>query len=298
MTPSPHALSAYPAELAAGPWEFVANASGFSGARIWRSPLGWRLKAWPRDDVSAEHLRETHAWMRHAELLSFVPRVLLTKTGDSVVVDGPWLWDIVTWMPGEPSLRNPTPVQLAAAGRAVAQLHVCWQTSMRRTGPCPAVQRRCEALKRIPNLAPSPARDLVALVRHLQAPSFNALSPWHSSFPLQPCLCDLRAEHVLFTGDNVSGLIDFGSAKIDYPMVDLARLLGDCFGGDTSRWQPFLDAYHSIRPLSPADHLLMSALEQTGAVIALLTWIERLQSRPLTVEESDRLAKLVARCNS
>jgi hypothetical protein len=53
------------------------------------------------------------------------------------------------------------------------------------------------------------------------------LAPWcHRPVPLQPCLCDSWHDHVLFESDAVTGLIDYGSAKIDHVAVDLARMLG------------------------------------------------------------------------
>jgi Ser/Thr protein kinase RdoA (MazF antagonist) len=297
MSAAASVLSAYSADVIAGPWELLLNTTGFSGARIWRSAHGWRLKSWPCADVAAEHLRDTHAWMRHAAVLDFIPRVEPTRTGDTIVVDDAWIWDIVTWRPGEPLSHRPSPARLAAAGRAVAQLHNIWQTHPhRRAGVCPAVWRRLDALKRIPAIDDSPARNLIATVRRLAVGCASALIPWRgNNFGLQPCLCDLRADHVLFTGDQVTGIIDFGSAKIDHPMADLARLLGDC-QIDNIPGQPLLDAYHAIRPLSGADYAMIAALERTGAVVALLTWIERGKVRSLSTAEHERVAKIAARC--
>ncbi len=303
MTPSAFALSAYSADLAAGPWEFLPNAGGFSGARIWRSN-GLRLKAWPRGDISAEHLREIHAWMRHVASLDFVPSVLPTKTGDTLFAEGGWLWDLVTWMPGEPLLREPTPARLAAAGRCLARLHLSWQSCSPQKGSCPAVHRRLHALQHPPGLTSSDAlivvdstRQMVDLVRQLLPDCRTELLPWtRIELPLHSCLCDVWSDHVLFTNDTVSGLIDFGAAKIDHPAVDLARLLGDCLGGEPERWNSLLDAYHAICPLTPAEHSLIAALERTGAVVAMLTWIERLRDRAPLPAEIERIGQLIRRC--
>jgi len=292
MSPPMEILAAYPSAIAAGPWEFISESGGFSGARIWRSSAGWRLKATPSASV-AQPLSEIHAWMRLAGALDFVPRVAAAHAGVSVLEAGPWLWDIVSWLPGEPLLHDPTPVRLAAAGRALALVHLAWQSWQPRTGTCPAIERRVLALERfVPGTS---RRDL--LVRRLSVQGLDQLAIWKDrTFRLQPCLCDIWTDHVLFEGDRVTGLIDFGSAKIDHPAVDLARLLGDCLGGEPLRWQPLLDAYHTIRPLAPADHALIATLEATGAVVALLTWIERERHRPLTPAETARSAKVLARC--
>lgn len=292
MSPNSDVLAAYPKAIAAGPWEYLPESGGFSGARLWRSPAGWRLKATPSAAIG-HPLPEIHAWMRHASTLDFVPRVATTSSGSTIIDTGAWRWDIVSWLPGEPLLRDPTPARLAAAGRALALIHLAWQSSQPRTGTCPAIERRILALERfVPGTS---RRDL--LVRRLSVQSLAQLAVWKNrTFRLQPCLCDIWTDHVLFEGDRVAGLIDFGSAKIDHPAVDLARLLGDCLGGEPLRWQPLLDAYHTIRPLNPTDHALIATLEATGAVVALLTWIERERGRPLTPAEAARSAKVLARC--
>lgn len=46
------------------------------------------------------------------------------------------------------------------------------------------------------------------------------------SFRLQPCIRDIWHDHVLFDGDRVTGLIDFGAMQIDTPATDIARLVG------------------------------------------------------------------------
>lgn len=296
MNPPAAILAYFPTAIAAGIWQFLPETTGLSGGRLWRSPLGWRLKAWPRHDVSAAHLRQTHLWLRHAAALDFVPRVLGTRTGDTVVIDGEGIWDIVTWMPGEPLLQEATPTRLHAAGRALAALHLMWRTAASRTGPCPAVERRLLALSRAPEANFAAARLTDAYRRHREASLEELMRHRFTDFALHPCLCDVRTEHVLFTGERVSGLIDFGAAQIDHPAADLARLLGDCVPGNRHAWQPLLEGYESLRPLAPREHELIGVLERAGAVASLVTWIERMRERALTEAEQGRVAKLLARC--
>ena len=51
--------------------------------------------------------------------------------------------------------------------------------------------------------------------------------------PLQVCHGDLWHDHVLFSGEEVTGLIDFDAMKIDSRALDLARLLGSLVKDDT-----------------------------------------------------------------
>src|SRR5256885_2022920 len=48
------------------------------------------------------------------------------------------------------------------------------------------------------------------------------LTPWSTGeLALHPCLCDVWHDHVLFEGDAVSGIVDYGSVKIDHASADL-----------------------------------------------------------------------------
>lgn len=291
-------LSRYPADIAAGPWLHLHDAGGFSGAHVWRSPR-WRLKASPAVTTSQQQLSVSHRWMRQASTCDFVPRVAVTCDLETVISEGLWIWDVVSWMPGEPLLRSPTPARLAAAGRALATLHGVWRSVQSHTGSSDAVIRR---LDRIQSLRSNRSPILAAeqdIVSRLASWCVRQLTPWRAvPLPLHPCLCDIWTAHVLFEDDLVSGFIDFGSARIDHPAADLARLLGDCLGGEPDRWQPLLEAYSAIRPLSLQDHALLAVLEATGAVASLATWIDRLQSRSPTKLEAERIAKLAARCST
>jgi homoserine kinase type II len=283
MRPPAEVLARYPAELARGTCEFLADAGGLSGARLWRlrTPLGdWCLKAWPAASTAAEQLNFGHRLMAAARRagLTFVPQVLATDTRVTYVAAGPWLWDVVSWQPGEPA-RRPTEQQLSAAGRALARLHVAWQEVGASHGPCPGVLRRLDALKAAENHVWGSENDelLAALgsaVRRLAPGLVRELERWRSvALPLSPCLCDVRREHVLFRGDEVTGVIDFGAARIDHPAGDLSRFLGETLGGNTASWRPFLDAYNNVRSLSPVECELIPILESAGAVASAAFWL-------------------------
>ena len=92
-------------------------------------------------------------------------------------------------------------------------------------------------------------------------------------WPLQPCLCDVWNDHVLFGGDCVTGLIDYGAMKIDHPAVDLARLLGSLVQDDAAGWATGLAAYREVRPLSADEEELARALDVTGTVAAAAVWL-------------------------
>jgi Ser/Thr protein kinase RdoA (MazF antagonist) len=94
----------------------------------------------------------------------------------------------------------------------------------------------------------------------------------------------------LFEGEAVTGLIDFGSVKVDHVAVDLARLLGSLAGDDGRLRDAGLQAYQRLRPLSVEEQALVTFLDQTGTIIALATWLKRLALEGRHFEDSTAIA--------
>lgn len=92
--------------------------------------------------------------------------------------------------------------------------------------------------------------------------------------PLQPCLRDIWHDHVLFTGDEVTGLIDPHAARSENVATDLARLLGSLVGDDRAGWDAGLAAYHTIRPLTLAELALVELFDQSAVLLGGMTWLD------------------------
>ena len=120
----------------------------------------------------------------------------------------------------------------------------------------------------------SRAARLLALVKPLiDRPAIvDALSAAPQIW-LQPAIRDIHHDHVLFTGDAITGLIDFGAMQVDTPLADVARLVGSLVGDDSETRRFALDAYSQIRPLSDADCHLVDVLDESGLVIGALNWL-------------------------
>src|SRR4051794_798661 len=93
---------------------------------------------------------------------------------------------------------------------------------------------------------------------------------------------DLFRDNVLFVGDTVSGIIDFGFAATDAYAYDLAIAVNDwCLSRDADReGQPdpaceraMIDAYTALRPLSDVEWAMWPALLRAAA---LRFWLSRL----------------------
>jgi Ser/Thr protein kinase RdoA (MazF antagonist) len=93
------------------------------------------------------------------------------------------------------------------------------------------------------------------------------------SVPIQPAIRDIWRDHVLFLGNDVSGLVDFGALRPESVAADVARLLGSLVGDEAAGWQTGLTAYEAVRPLSSIERRLMTAFDQSGVLLSGLQWL-------------------------
>jgi Phosphotransferase enzyme family len=303
--------------------EALGNCGGFSGARLWRVSTNrgeFCIKAWPLRSMAADRHREIVRLVRHARRsgLTFIPTI------SDYIEYASRIWDLTQWMPGVADFHaNPSIARLRAACVALARLHLIWAEFSAPQRPCPAVIRRLfaagewidSALERFVHFqfaeigqSNSDFADPVsawipragAAVESMTPEIPRLLEAWRSvPLPVQPCVCDIWHDHVLFSGDDVTGVIDFGAIKIDNGAVDLARMLGSMVGDDTAMFEAGLDAYSEIRPLAESERLLVSILDRTGVVLGLANWLRRLHQKGREYEDraavAARIGELVRR---
>ena len=88
-----------------------------------------------------------------------------------------------------------------------------------------------------------------------------------ASFALQPCLVDVWHDHVLFTGEEVTGVVDYAAMRLDVPHADLARLLGSLVEDDEAGWRAGLEAYGRWLPVP--DERLVRLLAQGDDIVPI-----------------------------
>ncbi len=274
----------------------LGSAGGFSGARIWRveSLVGdWRLKAWPPSTMNLSRLAAIHARMISARSaqLDFVPFVATRRDGSTCTdLDG-CAWDLVSWMPGKADFNSqPSSARMIAAMSGLSKLHVHWREGSLRHGLCPAIQRRLERLDVWDETLRSGWRPKFAIVDRdpfgeLAEQAWRELPPRLSEarallgprreapYPLHTCLGDIWHDHVLFEGDELTALIDFGAVRIDTPMVDLARLLGSLAPTADDLYSIGLQSYRTRISLSPEELSLLDILDYSGTAIGAANWL-------------------------
>ncbi len=273
--------------------EALGNAGGGSGARLWRFASGRGLlvaRAWPPDGTGRAALERIHRWLHEAAGLGFIPVPLAARDGRTLHEQGGRLWEVCPWMPGNPASSQPlTSPRLRAGFITLAACHQCLKSD-RCQGQSPALLarlRKVDALlrsgfatiERALSLAPDdpaiePARQWLSLAR---TPAPRLLEPLQRAagrkIELQPCLRDARPEHLLFEGDRVTGLVDFGAMAVDSVAADLARLLAEWVGADRAARAEALSAYASVRPLDEVELPLIDAFESSAALLGAGHWV-------------------------
>jgi Ser/Thr protein kinase RdoA (MazF antagonist) len=167
----------------------------------------------------------------------------------------------------------------------VAAIHRAWAVKPVVQAYCTGVIRRLQKLsdwRPINTFEPAARRATELLTRHVE-PAVAALRRVAVvEVPLQPCLCDVWHDHVLFAGDAVTGIIDYAAARVDSVVADLARLLGSMIPGEPERVTRALDAYAAVADLPPDAARWVNLLDWTGTVAAAANWLQWLdrESQP------------------
>jgi Ser/Thr protein kinase RdoA (MazF antagonist) len=315
-------LMRYPSFCRHGAPVPLGNQGGFSGAALWRidGPTGaFCLRAWPSHETWPRLLFR-HRLMTQARRagLSFVPTIFATTDGASALEQAGRLWELIEWLPGRADFHEyPSAKRLEAAGSALAQLHSVWRRiPSEQFGPS-AVRRRLTFLeewhRRVRSgwrplpVADDPLRPLVERAWKTLPSALerlpHVLQPWcESALRLQPCLCDPWHDHLLFDGDHLTGLIDYGAVKVDLVAVDVGRMLGSLVQADGIGWQTGLRAYRRFAPFSAEEEALAHVLDETGIVLGVANWLRWLyeEYRPFADRSAVacRFAELAERLES
>jgi homoserine kinase type II len=267
------------------------------------------LRAWPVQQTAAR-VRHLHRLMAQARSqgLAFVPAVYDAEA-DTVIEAARRVWELTQWMDGRADYaEHPSPARLEAACQALARLHLAWEVFTTPAEPCPAVRRRLKALADWQTLLASGWRpqarsgplDIVWPVAERawrRLPSWleavpQWLGPWVDFIrPVQPCLCDLWHDHLLFEGDRLTGLVDYGAVKADHVAVDLSRLLGSLVGDDPECWERGLRAYRRVRGLDGDQEELARLLDRTGTLLGVTNWLRWLYHEGRDYEDLPAIAR-------
>jgi homoserine kinase type II len=175
-------------------------------------------------------------------------------------------------------IEAPDTMHCAKVGAALARLHLASQTYRarltNRRGPA-WWRTAARAVK--PHLTPSQAALLDAEIRFQTG--FGRVKLAKGAIH-----GDLFCDNVLFDGDRVAGIIDFGFAATDFYAYDLAITVNDwCVDAagaplDPSLLLALVQAYDGVRPMSADEREAWPSLLRAAA---LRFWLSRLYDRHL-----------------
>lgn len=294
-------------------------AAAFSGAVIFRvttDSASFALRRWPPGQAPEPRLRELHRFLAFLQREG-IRQVAVPVAGESgtLLESGIHTWQLEPWMPGRADFHaNPSDLRLANAMRLLARIHLIakryvathtgeeWFHQV-RWGPSFAVQERLMILKRWDSQrldatlrAETPKRDAVKRCVEVVAPIVRREleSVQTECFRQHPCLRDVWSEHVLFTGDDVTGVIDPSAARTETVAADLSRLLGSFLPEGGARWEMALDAYSAVRPLGMHERRLVRVLDRSGVLLGALHWMEQFSAHGLAAQSQPATSRCAA----
>lgn len=300
-SPPTRLLSAWFEDASQATSEPLGDKCGLSGAVIWRVSIPGNdlcLRRWPQSHPSLSGLQAIHGLLEHVATAGcdIVPVPLATRSGETHFVHEDHLWELTRWMPGEASLsREHSSGKLAAAMGALARFHHSVEThnfsgDAARLAPSPGLRARLAMIEDLQQgelqllwraSRAAEASDLRELAFELLEGIRNSLNGTKTylqqivdvPLPLQWCLCDVHHDHILFAGEEVSGLLDFGAVAVDSVAGDLARLLGSLVHDYPESWRAGIEAYDHHRRLSPAESRAIVGFDQGGLICSAANWV-------------------------
>lgn len=304
----PQVLTRYGPRLCPDSVEPLGNRGGFSGAAIWRvtSPQGeFALRRWPNNRLPRERILGLHRLLEHLfrEQLDFVAPPVATSDGSTLIRDGGYDWQLEPWKSGLADFHShPSELRLNAAMHALARWHlsaerhvpsasaaVWFQRSAAEASP--AVTERIGIINEIqppllrmlasaiattkPAPITEPTHRILMLIQQGRIQVQRELQAMRDvPFRLQPCLRDVWHDHLLFSGDAVTGLIDPSACRRENVACDLSRLIGSLVGDDRSRWSAALTEYQKYRDLTVSELKLIEVLDHSGVLLSGWTWLK------------------------
>lgn len=187
---------------------------------------------------------------------------------------------LMTLLPGL-SPKRPNVTQCGEAGSALARLHLAGADFSGRRANSMGREAWRKLVAATQDQADQVQPGLAALV---ESEFHHANSAWPENLPAGLIHADLFPDNVLFSGDRVTGLIDFYFACTDLLAYDVTVCLNSwCFEPDDSfnfsKGRALLSCYQSIRPLTLGERAALPALARASALRFLLTrlydWLNR-----------------------
>jgi hypothetical protein len=221
--------------------------SGQSGAMVWRGDLDGTpiavLKRYP-NAITVHRLQSIHTVMALARtsLSSLIPNVIRSRSNESFHVHDGYLCDVQGWVKGKQGNTK----DIATGLQTIRRLHQAVGQLLTQLRPAPGIEARCHVL----------SQSSI----HAAQSTLCELTPWLGvTRRCHTIHGDLHRDHLLFENGQASGIIDFAATRIDDPLLDVARWLGEVGSPEhLSLWGE--------------EEALLSVLVRASLLCAVLHW--------------------------
>ena len=304
-------LAEFGLEVARARVERRSAAGGFSGAEIWKVETDGQnfcLRKWPRQ-LDLRRLELIHRSLLHASQkeCDFLPVPRTHIDGTTHCRKEQHIWELTTWMPGQADFWHAAAAsedetaslriaKLKNAAMTLARFHLAVADLMPISHRgSPSVITRLSQLRQWMRQDAENIRQAVAASRSRQleilkeeqlandildgfklnaGPIEQLLSAAIPLVvPLQICIKDIWHDHVLFTGEQVTGVVDFGAMSIDTVACDIARLFGSLIADDSNMWAVAINAYETVRPLQANERRLIKVFDRSTTLMSGMNWL-------------------------
>jgi hypothetical protein len=241
-------------------------------------PINFALKAW---GLSSEHQSRIESILHFQSLLQknnlakIVPAVMEWQPGRRVQLADGDLWTITSWLPGKPLAMDELPASDGLMQQAVdvlAELHIAGLEFTGKVGESPGMAKRIDKLSHWAFEEPEGAFkkwlqckkavsidfDASRVWQELEQPiarglKFKVLIPMllqsitakdkHHHLLCVQLVGDLWRQNILVHDGCISGIIDFGASRVDWPMLEVVRWLSSWAAFDDARLESLLNEY-------------------------------------------------------
>ncbi len=292
---------------------------GFSGALVYRFSPGARkyaLRIWPVFERSIPKLEALTRLLEdlHQQGITYVSPAVRKEDGTVATISSTGrMIHIEPWLPGQPSTEISSSekkmenmmlalarLHLAAANHTPRQEHSSWLRPA-HVGQSASLKHRLKKMEH--HLKAGIRVEFAGRPLSEQSRNFQqrlqsvfrtqAVSHWEElksasrqCVSLQPVFKDLWREHVLFTGDEVTGMIDPAAFSCDSVLTDLTRLLGSVAGNDWSKWNEAIAIYRTVRPLDQTECRMITVFDQSNLLLSAIGCFDKYMNIPPDADQS------------
>ena len=233
-----------------------------------------------------------------------------SNTGERYVHDNGFFWEVAPWMPGEATFdRDPNDHRLENVMSSLAKFHLAsaqvslgFQSSQNAATRLAALRDAGQLIeklesadsKRTPQFVDQLRRIISSLGTDNAIRLADCLEPFvQEVFPTQPVIRDVWHDHLLFQGNELTGLVDFGAMQMDNVALDLSRVLGSLVGNEVNRWSAALKTYSETRQLSSREIDFVFALDQVAPFLSGLNWLKWILLERRSFESDEQVEKRI-----